>query len=251
MSHLSLSQNFLIFVSNPAVSLQSVCPLSPPFSLPRQHLASLQPTIILALTTNSTHRAVFFLRCVREHGAEAAKGFSNVNAGRPPFVHSVYTRRPPGTGFVFGSVFYSVGTGGSVCPRDRSTNWKRKEKKTIRPAFSRAPPGRQAGARRSRPLPRRLAPCGCAKAGSNTGSWDRTGRSIGIRPSGVVSARARGENFLGRLSRRPASALHLAASTCIAPAVNRARTCCFCWPGSEPEPAIAYRSRAVGTTSWR
>jgi len=155
MAHLSLPQSFLVLVSNPTVSLQSACPLSPLFSLPRQHLAGLQPTIILSLTTNSTHRAVFFLRCVPEHGAEAAKGFSNVNAGRPPFVHSVYTRRPPGTGFVFGSVFYSVGTGGSVCPRDRSTNWKRKEKKTIRPAFSRAPPGRQAGARRSRPLPRR------------------------------------------------------------------------------------------------
>ena len=128
-------------MSNPTVSLQPVYPLSPPFSLPHQHLAGLQPTIILALATNSTHRAVFFLRCVREHGAEAAKGFSNVNAGRPPFVHSVYTRRPPGTGFVFGSVFYSVGTGGSVCPRDRSTNWKRKEKKNNAPGVLTCPAG--------------------------------------------------------------------------------------------------------------
>ena len=173
----------MVIVSNPAVSLHSVCP----FSLPRQHLASLQPTIILALTTNSTHRAVFFLRCVREHGAEAAKGFSNVNAGRPPFVHSVYTRRPPGTGFVFGSVFYSVGTGGSVCPRDRSTNWKRKEKKNNAPGVLTCPAG-TAG--RSTAIPsaaEALARADAPKQGQIPGAGT-TGRSIGIRPSRVVSA---------------------------------------------------------------
>jgi len=50
MAHLSFSQSFLVIVSKLAVSLQAVSPLSPPFSPPHQHLASLQPTIILALT---------------------------------------------------------------------------------------------------------------------------------------------------------------------------------------------------------
>jgi len=45
MAHLSLSQSFLVFVS-----IQPASPLSPLFSPPHQHLASLQPTIILALT---------------------------------------------------------------------------------------------------------------------------------------------------------------------------------------------------------
>ena len=41
MAHLSLSQSFLVFVSKLAVSLQPASPLSPPFSPPHQHLASL------------------------------------------------------------------------------------------------------------------------------------------------------------------------------------------------------------------
>jgi len=46
---LSVSQNFLVFVPEPAVSLQSAFTLSPLLSPPPQHLASLQPTIILTL----------------------------------------------------------------------------------------------------------------------------------------------------------------------------------------------------------
>ena len=49
MTHLSLSQSFLIPVPKLAVRLQLASPLSPPFSPPPQHLASLQPTIILTL----------------------------------------------------------------------------------------------------------------------------------------------------------------------------------------------------------
>jgi len=49
MAHLSLSQSFLVFVSKLAVSLQPASPLSPSFSPPHHRLASLQPTIILAL----------------------------------------------------------------------------------------------------------------------------------------------------------------------------------------------------------
>ena len=49
MAHLSLLQSFLVFVSNLAVGLEPASPLSPLFSPPHQHLASLQPTIILAL----------------------------------------------------------------------------------------------------------------------------------------------------------------------------------------------------------
>jgi hypothetical protein len=49
MVHLSLSQNFLVLVPKLAVRLQLASPLSPPFSPLPQHLASLQPTIILAL----------------------------------------------------------------------------------------------------------------------------------------------------------------------------------------------------------
>ena len=49
MAHLSVSQIFLVFVSEPAVSLQSVFTLSPLLSPPPQHLAGLQPAIILAL----------------------------------------------------------------------------------------------------------------------------------------------------------------------------------------------------------
>ena len=49
MTHLSLSQSFLVPVSRLAVSLQPASPLSPSFSPPPQHLASLQPTIILTL----------------------------------------------------------------------------------------------------------------------------------------------------------------------------------------------------------
>ena len=50
MAHLSLSQGFLVPVPKLAVSLQPAFSLSPLFSPPPQHLASLQPTIILALT---------------------------------------------------------------------------------------------------------------------------------------------------------------------------------------------------------
>ena len=46
MTHLSLSQSFLVTVSKQAISLQPASPLSPP----PQHLAGLQPIIILALT---------------------------------------------------------------------------------------------------------------------------------------------------------------------------------------------------------
>jgi len=50
MARLSLSQSFLVIVSKLAVSLQPASPLSPPFSPPHQHLTSLEPTIILALS---------------------------------------------------------------------------------------------------------------------------------------------------------------------------------------------------------
>ena len=50
MAYLSLSQCFLVPVPKLAVSLQPASPLSPPFSPPPHHLASLQPTIILALS---------------------------------------------------------------------------------------------------------------------------------------------------------------------------------------------------------
>ena len=49
MTHLSLSQTFLVLVPKPAVSLQLVSPLSPSLSSPPQYLVGLQPTIILAL----------------------------------------------------------------------------------------------------------------------------------------------------------------------------------------------------------
>ena len=49
MAYLSLSQSFLVPVPKLAVRLEPASPLSPPFSPPPQHLASLQPTIILAL----------------------------------------------------------------------------------------------------------------------------------------------------------------------------------------------------------
>jgi len=49
MVHFSLTQSFFVLVPNLAVSLQSASPLSPHFSPPPQHLAGLQPTIILAL----------------------------------------------------------------------------------------------------------------------------------------------------------------------------------------------------------
>ena len=49
MTHLSLSQSFLVHVPKLAISLQSASPLSHPFSHPPQHLAGLQPTVILAL----------------------------------------------------------------------------------------------------------------------------------------------------------------------------------------------------------
>ena len=52
MAHLSLSQGFLVPVPKLAVSLQPASPLSSPFSPPPQHLASLEPTIILALSEN-------------------------------------------------------------------------------------------------------------------------------------------------------------------------------------------------------
>jgi hypothetical protein len=52
MAHLSLSQGFLVPVPKLAVSLQPASPLSPPFSPPPQHLASLQPNVILALTSS-------------------------------------------------------------------------------------------------------------------------------------------------------------------------------------------------------
>jgi len=58
MAHLSLSQSFLVFVSKLAVSLQPASPLSLPFSPPHQHLASLQPTIILALREPLDSQAV-------------------------------------------------------------------------------------------------------------------------------------------------------------------------------------------------
>ena len=49
MAHLSISQTFLVFLSEPAVSLQPAFTLSPLLSTPPQHLAGLQPAIILAL----------------------------------------------------------------------------------------------------------------------------------------------------------------------------------------------------------
>ena len=48
MVHLSVSQIFLVFVSEPAVSLQPAFTLSSLLSPPPQHLAGLQPAIILA-----------------------------------------------------------------------------------------------------------------------------------------------------------------------------------------------------------
>ena len=47
-----VSQTFLVFVFEPAVSLQSAFTLSPLLSSPSQHLAGLQPAIILALKTD-------------------------------------------------------------------------------------------------------------------------------------------------------------------------------------------------------
>ena len=58
MAHLSLSQSFLVIMSKLAVSLQPASPLSPPFSPPHQHLASLQPTIILALRTEHQYASL-------------------------------------------------------------------------------------------------------------------------------------------------------------------------------------------------
>ena len=48
MAYPSLSQNFLVFVSKPAVILQSTSPLSPLLSSPHYYSVCLQPTIILA-----------------------------------------------------------------------------------------------------------------------------------------------------------------------------------------------------------
>lgn len=45
MAHLPLSQNFLVLVSKPDVSLQPASHISPPL----EHLADLEPPIILAL----------------------------------------------------------------------------------------------------------------------------------------------------------------------------------------------------------
>ena len=58
MAHLSLSQSFLVPVPKLAVRLQHAS-LSPLFPPPPQHLASLQPTIILALI--STLRATILI----------------------------------------------------------------------------------------------------------------------------------------------------------------------------------------------
>ena len=58
MAHLSLSQSFLIPVPKLAVRLQPASPLSLPFSPPPQHLASLQPTIILALKHQAGHGCI-------------------------------------------------------------------------------------------------------------------------------------------------------------------------------------------------
>jgi len=52
MAHLSLSQSFMVPVSKLAVSLQPTSLLSPPFSPPPHHLASLKFTIILVLSTD-------------------------------------------------------------------------------------------------------------------------------------------------------------------------------------------------------
>ena len=51
MAHMFVSQTFLVFVFEPAVSLQPAFTLSPLLSPPPQHLAGLQPVIILALKT--------------------------------------------------------------------------------------------------------------------------------------------------------------------------------------------------------
>ena len=53
MTHLFLSQNFLILVSKSALSLQPAYSLFPLFSSPTQHSASLQPLIILALVASA------------------------------------------------------------------------------------------------------------------------------------------------------------------------------------------------------
>ena len=55
MAHLSLSNNFSVFVSKPAISLQSVSLLFPSLPPPPQHSTGLQPAIILALTTPELH----------------------------------------------------------------------------------------------------------------------------------------------------------------------------------------------------
>jgi hypothetical protein len=59
MSHLSVSHIFLVFVSESAISLQPAFTLSPLLSLPPQHLAGLQPAIILALMDDTTYIGVF------------------------------------------------------------------------------------------------------------------------------------------------------------------------------------------------
>jgi len=63
MAHLSLSQGFLVSVPKLAVSLQRASLLSPSFSHPPEHLVSLQPTIILALT----YKTVMCWRQTGEH----------------------------------------------------------------------------------------------------------------------------------------------------------------------------------------
>ena len=70
MAHLSVSQIFLVFVSEPAVSLQPAFTLSLLLSPPPQHLAGLQPAIILALTRSPSVVSATTMAGIREQGIE-------------------------------------------------------------------------------------------------------------------------------------------------------------------------------------
>lgn len=61
--HMLLSHSFLVLVSKPTVSLQFVSPLPPFQSPPQQHLATLQPLIILARMARGlqSHTTSFYL----------------------------------------------------------------------------------------------------------------------------------------------------------------------------------------------
>ena len=81
MVHLSLSQTFLVLVSEPAVSLQPAFTLSPLLSPPPQHLAGLQPTIILAhIRARTGRRAVAHRLASHACHVDAVRGGRHVSS---------------------------------------------------------------------------------------------------------------------------------------------------------------------------